>query len=199
MFRAVSAKHSVHYVENSTGTFKGQPGHNRLVGDVAAGRGVQQITISRGAKTGHATIRVIHSTAYLRGDAFTLHTYMEIPAAQATALAGRWIAIPRTSPAYAPLAADVTFASFRSDLLPQHHLSVVNGTIGATKVTGLHGTSHAGSITVTETVYAPASKTPLPIEVTQSVHGANPATARTTLSRWNEAVRVAAPAHAIPA
>jgi hypothetical protein len=199
ILKAASAKHSVHYVAKSSGRYKGQPEQMTQVADVGAGRGIQRITIMRAGETGHVTIRVVNSTAYIRGDAFALHTYMAVPTSQAAALAGRWISIPHTSPAYAPVAADVTFSSFVSHLLPQHHLSLVTGTVGGKKVRGVHGTAHEEGVTVTLTAYAPASGTPLPFEVKDIIQGPDGGTGSTSLSRWNESVRVTAPANAIPA
>ena len=199
MLKAASAKHSVHYVSTLAGSYKGQPQRLTQVADVAAGRGIQRITISRGGKTGTVTIRVVNSTAYLRGDAFALHTYMGLRTSQAVGLAGRWISIPHRSPAYGPIAADVTFGSFIRYLLPQHQLSLVHGTVGGTKVTGVHGTARLEGISETLTVYAPTGTKPLPIAVTYVVHGPNGGTGTTSISRWNEPLRVTAPTHAIPA
>jgi len=107
ILKAASAKHSVHYVVGS------RPGSRiKMVSDVAANRGIQRVTFSKSGRTGHATTVVVKSTAYVRGDAFALHAYMRLPASFAARYAGKWIAIPHTSPLYRPEAIDVTFGIF---------------------------------------------------------------------------------------
>ncbi len=59
---------------------------------------------------------VVGGTAYIHGNAFALQNFFRFTAAQASQYAGKWIAIPATSGAYGDVAADVTFASFLSDL-----------------------------------------------------------------------------------
>jgi hypothetical protein len=189
---AASAEHSVHYEIADLGrNFR-----TTLVGDVAAGRGIQRIAVVRNGRMGHVTVLVVHSTVYLRGDAFALHAYMSFPAAQASRYAGRWVSISHTSPVYASVAADVTFGSFVSHLLPKHHLSVVHGIVGGKAVIGVHGTVREAGITVIETVYAAVHGSRLPLEATTVVHGTHGGTGRTTMSRWNEPVRLHAPKHA---
>jgi hypothetical protein len=191
ILKAASAKHSVHYV-----TLSAKPGARMtMVSDVAADRGIQRVTFSLSGRTGHATTLVVKSTVYIRGDAFALHAYMRFPTTFASRYAGRWLSIPRTSPVYRPAAIDVTFASFISDALPRHHLAVVRGMVGGRKLIGLRGTAPEGG---SLTLYVPTSGSLLPIEGKEIVRGAHHATSRVSMSRWNEPVRVHAPAGAIP-
>src|SRR5215470_4901373 len=83
---AARSRHSVHYVLTSVG-----PAQTRMVADVGADRGVQRIAFTKAGKTGQVTVIVVNRTAYVRGDAFTLHNYMEFTKQQSTRYAGRWI------------------------------------------------------------------------------------------------------------
>ena len=193
MLKAASARHSVHYVSTSSA-----PGHSvRIVADVGRGRGIQRITVTSHGNSGPATVLVVGRSAYIRGDAFTLHNFFPLTQAQAVRYAGKWISIPATSGAYSAVAADATFASFLADLLPSEHLALVRATIAGRKSLGVRGTVAQGGLELVETVYAPAGGTPLPFEEKAAPAG-HPGTSLAHMSRWNEPVRVAAPAHAVP-
>lgn len=114
-------------------------------------------------------------------------------------VAGRWIAIRPTSRAYAAVAADVTFGSFVKFLMPRHRLSLVGGTFRGMKVRGVRGTLAEQGAAVTETTYAARNGSWLPIELKAVAHGPHGGRQRMIMSRWNEPVRVAAPAHALSA
>lgn len=94
ILEAALAKHSVHYV--TVGTVLGA--RTKTIGDAAKGRGIRRVTYSRQGKTGHATTRLVGSTAYVRGDAFALRAYMRLPRSFASRHAGQWISIPHNSP-----------------------------------------------------------------------------------------------------
>jgi hypothetical protein len=190
ILRATSAKHSVHYVTASSGLGE----RIRMVSDVAANRGVQRVTFSRSGKTGHATTLLVNSTAYIYADAFALQEYMRFPASFASHYAEKWISIPRTSRYYQPAARDVTLGSFISDGLPRQHLSVIRATVGGRTLRGLRGTAPEGG---TLTLYVPLSGSPLPVAGREVVKAVN-LTSRVSMSRWNEPVRLKAPAHVVP-
>jgi hypothetical protein len=193
MLHAAAAEHSVHYVSSSSAP--GQAIH--IVSDVARGRGRQLITVTKHGQTGRATVRVVGRFAYIRGDAFTLHDFFPFTREQAARYAGTWISIPSTSGAYAAAAADATFASFLGDLLPSKDLTLVRATIRGRKSVGVRGRVRQAGAELVETVFAPASGTPLPFEEKVLVSG-HPGTSRTRLSKWNEPVKVQAPAHSVP-
>lgn len=194
ILQAVSAEDSAHYVV----TDSGRGFSTSMVCDVAAGRGIQRITIVRSGRTGHVTVLVADSRAYFRGDSFGLHAYMGLSASQASRDAGRWLVVSHSSSAYASIAADVTFASFASHLVPKAHLALVSATLAGRKLVGVRGTTQEEGLTVTNAVYAPKSGTRLPAEATAVIPGPQGGTGRTTISKWNEQVRVQAPAHATP-
>lgn len=191
ILKAALAKHSVHYVTVS----RVLGARVKMVSDVAANRGIQRVTFTRKGRTGHATTVVVKSTAYIRGDAFALHAYMRLPKSFASHHAGRWIAIPHTSPIYRLATSDVTFKSFISDSVPLHHLSVVRGKGANRKLRGLRGREREGG---TLTIYVPKRGPRLLVKGRDVVRGAYRATSRVRMSHWNEPVRVRAPAHAIP-
>jgi hypothetical protein len=193
MLRAASAKRSVHYVSSSSA-----PGRAiRIVADVGRGRGIQRVALTKRGQTGAATVLVVAGSAYIRGDAFTLHDYFPFTRAQAGRYAGTWISIPQTRGAYAAAAADATFASFVRDLLPSKRLTLVRATIAGKKSVGVRGHVRQGGVDLVETVYAPASGSPLPFQEKAVVSG-HPGTSLTRMSRWNEPVRLTAPAHSVP-
>ena len=193
MLHAAAAKHSVHYVSSSS-----TPGAAiSIVSDVGKGQGVQQITVTKHGRSGPATVRVTGGSAYIRGNAFTLHDYFPFTKAQAARYAGKWISIPSTSGAYSAVAADATFESFLGDLLPSKHLTLVRATIAGTKSVGIRGSVQQAGVTLVETVYAPVGGTPLPFEEKAAVLG-HPGRSRTRMSKWNEPVKVQAPARSVP-
>lgn len=193
MLEAASARHSVHYVSTSSAS-----GHAiRMVSDVGRGRGIQRITFTSQGQSGPATVLVVNRMAYIRGNVFTLRGFFGFTQAQATQYAGKWISVPSSNPAYSALTADATFASFLADLLPKKHLALASATIGGKRAVGVRGTVRQGGLTLVETVYAPARGTPLPIEA-RAVPAGHPGTSLSRLSRWNEPVHVAPPAHAVP-
>jgi hypothetical protein len=168
-----------------------------MVSDVGRGRGIQRITFTSQGHSGPATVLVAGRTAYIRGDAFTLRSFFGFTQAQAARYAAQWISVPSSNPAYSDLTADATFASFLADLFPQKHLALASATIAGKKAVGVRGTVRQDGITLVDTVYAPAHGTPLPLEA-KVVPAGHPGTSLSRMSRWNEPVRVTAPAHAVP-
>jgi hypothetical protein len=193
MLAAASSRHSAHYVSTSSA-----PGRAiRIVADVGPRRGTQRITLTIGGQSGPATVLVVGGSAYIRGNAFTLQNFFPFSQAQALQYAGKWISIPSTSGAYAAVAADATFASFRSGLVPGKHLSVVRGTIGGRRSVGLRGAVRQAGLKLVETVYAPAKGTPLPFEEKAVAKGGTGSSV-VHIGRWNEPVHVTAPPNAVP-
>lgn len=189
MFAAAQTHRSVHYVVAST-----SPGRRQtMVCDVAATRGIQRITFTRQGALGRLTILLVKRTAYVRGNAVGLHYGVNLVQHEASRYAHRWISVPHGEFSYQMLADGLTLGSFLHDHVPEGRLTYVGSEIGGEKVVGVRG----DGTTSTVTVYARSSARPLPIEATTF----DPARAyreRATIDRWNEAVRVQAPAHAVP-
>ena len=193
MFAAASARHSVHYVSTTSA-----PGRTiRIVGDVGPKLGSQRITLKLGGHSGQAAVLVVGGSAYIRGNAFTLQNFFPFTQAQATKYAGQWISIPSTSGAYSAVSADATFSSFLADLLPTTDLSLVRAKVAGKSAVGLRGMIRQAGTKLVETVYAPASGTPLPFSEKAVVNGSKGAGV-TRISRWNEAVHITAPPNAVP-
>jgi len=191
MRNAAHSQHSVHYVSVSSA-----PGHTiRIVADVDATEGIQRVTFTDHGQTGSGTAIVSGDTAYIRGNAVMMSVYFGFPKAKATKYAGKWISVPSSNPAYATDSDDVTFPSFLSHLFPrQTKISLVK----AGFLIGVHGTVQGQSgVTLDATVFAPAHGQPLPVKQTAKSSD-HLGTGVLTISNWNEAVDVSAPANAVP-
>jgi hypothetical protein len=190
---AMFAQGSVHYVE--AGTAHGL--RQSTVADVAADRGIQQVTVHVRGTTGRFTVLVVDHTVYLRGDKPALHLDLGFPSAAARKYAGRWLSIPRTSPAYGALAADVTLPSLVADHVGRRNISVAPAKVGGKYVLGLRGVTVVGAVSNTSTVYVRSAKQALPIEA-KDVSSQQGFKDVLRFSGWSEPVRVTAPAHAVP-
>jgi hypothetical protein len=189
---AARAQHSVHYVSSaSLGT-----SHVSQVGDAGATQGIQRITFRAAGKTGRVTVMFVAGSAYLRGDAFTLVDYLGFKAGAAAAYAGRWILVPRSDSAYSTIAAGVTFTSAIRELKLSAPLTrLPDTTIDGRRVIALRGKSSTAPGSIAATLYARATGPPLPV---REVARAGKSSAVVTFSRWNEPVRLSAPASAVP-
>jgi hypothetical protein len=189
---AARAQHSVHYVSSaSLGN-----SHVSQVGDAGATQGIQRITFRTAGKTGRVTVMFVASSAYLRGDAFTLVDYLGFKAGTAAAYAGRWILVPHSDRAYSTIAAGVTFTSAIGELKLSAPLTrLPDTTIGGLRVIAVRGKSSTAPGSVAATLYARAAGPPLPV---REVATAGTTRAVVTFSRWNEPVRLSVPASAVP-
>lgn len=195
MLKAVVARSSVHYVSSNTGFGRTLT----LTSDVAKGRGIQRVRFTNQGETGLASVLVLARVAYIRGDEPALYQYFAFKKAQAATYAGKWISIPHGDRSYAPVAADATYASFVSSLLPTKNLAVASATRKGKKEVALRGTATQQGIPFTDWVYAQSAAKPLPLEEKSVVVGDPRAgTSLVTMSHWNEAVHLKAPAKSVP-
>lgn len=190
---AALAQRSVHY------TLANSPGSGAVwhyVADVGRNAGTQRITFERGGKTGHVVIVVVAHTVYLRGDEFALNQYQGYHQAASKRYAGRWIRITASDPDYKTLAEDVTLASTIDDLrLLTAESYAGSRVLQGQQVVGIAGTSTYGACILTcEDLYVRAHGAPLPVAERMT---ANSTVTWELLSKWNEPVRVRAPARAI--
>jgi hypothetical protein len=185
---AALTKTSVHDVSVNS-----SPGYTiTTVSDVARTKGVQVLTVTHQESTGHGVVRIIGSHAYIKGNLFML-TFWGFERAQAKNVVGKWIYIPQSSPAYQPFAEGATFRSFLALIWPATADSIVtSGTL-----IGVRGTATYHHEKVKETLFAPAHQKPLPTKEIATYPG-HPGKDVTTISRWNEKVRVPVPMQAIP-
>jgi hypothetical protein len=188
---AASAKRSVHYVATST------LGGDRevLVGDAGPDRGSQRVTFTHAGRTGRVAISVVANKAYLRGDAFALQAYVGLNAAQVAKYAGRWFVIAPPSGAFGAVAEAVRMPSFVAELLmPAPYTPALAATLAGRRVTGVASRFSRNGKSAVVTLYV-AGGSPLPFaQVAKGPAG----TVTTIMSRWNEPVRVAAPAGTLP-
>jgi hypothetical protein len=191
-FAAVTRQRSVHYEVN---TSRGTGSVTTMVCDIGRSAGVQRIAFSRGGRTGHVVVRVVGPTAYVRGDSFVLNSYMGFRAAGSAKYAGRWIKIPRGNRDYATVAEAVTlhtelenlrFVSVDPPILP--------GRIDGQAVLVVHGTRSETPIDAAW-LYVRARGAPLPLAA--RVTAFSGATYTTRFSRWNELIRIRAPADSV--
>ena len=69
-----------------------------MVGDVGAKAGIQRITYRVGKRTGHLTVVVSGAPPYMRGDAFTLESFLGFPHAGSVKYADTWLRFRHTAP-----------------------------------------------------------------------------------------------------
>jgi hypothetical protein len=185
------AQRSVHYVASDN--FSGVT--VTIAGDAAIDRGSQHITYHKGGRVGHITVLVVANTAYVRGDAFTLTSYMGIPASSAAVWAGKWLSLARSASDFKTVAEAVRLASTLDELkMPPPFRSVGTTTRNGQRVIGVESSFRRAGQAVRETLYIDVARS-LPVE---QIGRSGASTMRTTLSRWNEPVSVSPPASAIP-
>jgi hypothetical protein len=166
-----------------------------MVGDAARDRGIQRITYSHAGETGHVTVLVVRTTAYVRGDTFTLTKYLGLTDAQAARYTGRWFSLKPPSGAYAAVAEAVRMGSFVDELLmPGPYRNAPAATFGGRRFAGVRTKLVRAGRTALVSLYV-ASDTKLP--VAQVIEGST-GKITTTLGRWNERVSLAAPHDALP-
>jgi hypothetical protein len=143
------------------------------------------------------TVIVVANVAYIRGDAATLRSYMGFTAADAGKYAGRWLSIKPSQARFKPVAEAVRLLSTIGELaMPPPFTVTPPATVAGQPVKGVRASFTRSGQKVVETLYVRASGSPLPVE--QVAAATNGVGLTTTFSRWNEAVRVAAPAGATP-
>jgi hypothetical protein len=185
---AMQRQHSVHYVATeSEGTTS-----VTYVGDVGRTEGIQRVVFTAGGRTGHVTEVVSNHRAWIRGDEFALSEFLTFPDSIAARYAGRWIKVPSSD--YASVAEDVTLGSAVDTLKLHAPIAAVPATlVGGQAVIGVRGTSSHAGVSTVEILYARATGLPLPVaEIATGT-----AATDVTFSRWNEAVSVSVPAHAL--
>jgi hypothetical protein len=189
MLRSARARHSVHYV---TRAGLGADSKVVIVGDVAADRGVQRVTEKFGKRSNTLKVIVVGATAYVRGGKRGLENQVGLTSARASRYAGRWISIPKGTELYGLVVDGATLPAFLRSIVPASHsrFKERSTTIRGTKVIEIRALSKNGELDLA----APLRGGP-PVEETQVAGGG---AGSTTMSRWNEAVQVQAPPHAVP-
>ncbi len=167
----------------------------RIVQVTNAGRtaGRQTITLSDSGKSDTLNVEYVSGALFLKGDATILTTYLALSQANANELAGQWFGVPKSSGYYTEIAQGLTISTGLAEVTMS--ASVRSGlatTVSGVKVDVLNGKTVKSAIdpSLTETLYFSTAKTPLPVEVTQSVSGS---LGTLLFSHWNEKLVVVAP------
>ena len=175
--------------------------HQTMVSDIAGKRGVQKIsfTLNGNGRTanGQFTVRVVNSLVYFRADRVAMQYYLGFTAAQTAAYHDRWIVVRPGQHRYKALATAVTLPSFLHEIYPSAPLALAETSIGGRKYTGVRGTNatEGGGFKFVETVFPDSKMRPFAVSAVDRNKGFVSAL---KISRWNQAVRVTAPADAVP-
>jgi hypothetical protein len=165
-----------------------------IAGDAATDRGIQHIAYRKGGRVGHVTVLVVANTAYIRGDAFTLESYMGIPSSAAAVWAGKWLSLDRSAPDYAAVSAAVRLGSTLDEVkMPPPFREAGTSMRHGRRVVGIVSHFRQAGHAVSATLYIDAARS-LPVEQVDRSGGI---TVRATFSRWNEPVTVVPPASAV--
>lgn len=181
------AQHSVHYVSWHS---LGAAGHLVVSADVTRDRGIQHVTETLGRNSVGITVLVVAKTAYVRGGRAGLKELLGLTSAKASRYADRWISIPFAGRLFRGVATAVTLDSLLRQIEPRGRLSTALKTLKGTKVIDVRGRSRTGEVDLRA-----RRSGLLPIEATDIAGGGM---GYTTLSHWNETVKVRAPANAVP-
>ena len=190
-----------------TGTSK--QGRMRFVTEAGQHSGEQQVFVSFGTPAQHDAITAryrveLHgSTLELDGDAQALQVAAGFSVAASRREAGRWVALPRTSPAYASLAVGLSVPSLAANIalrgaVTEGRRTVVDGI----PVIPLRGTTapSPGSPASREILYVRAEGAPLPVLAVQP-DTSSPASFRLTaalhITAWGRIPVVPAPARVV--
>jgi hypothetical protein len=190
---AATRQRSVHYELHTT---RGNGSQTTMICDVGRSSGLQRIRFSRGAQTGNVRIRIVARTAYVRGDAFALNSYMGFHEAASQKYANRWIKIPSSNRAYLSIAFAATLATELDHIrFVSVDPPVLPGRIAGQSVLVIRGTRSAAPLG-TALLYVRKGRTTLPVAA--RVTAFSGATYTTVFSRWNEGIHVTAPVHPVP-
>jgi hypothetical protein len=190
---AATAAGSLHF---SSATKEGSASID-FTDDSSASGGKQVITMSDG---GQMTVLVVSGVGYVNGNAEGLAGFLGMSEANATQLAGQWIAVKSTSPYYQQVVTGVTTSSVLGEFAPTGALRTTpRQQVDGQSVVGVRGTAPsdsglpAGSAV---TLYVAATGRPLPVSC---VEGSGDDKNDVTFSHWGEPVNVSAPSASVPA
>lgn len=192
---------SVHAVSVTSGTAPSATGSSKagvvLITDADLNEGTQTVNFTQAGRVGHESIRLVGGVAYSRGDEFTLQYFNGFPPAKAVKYQNRWIAVPRTNSAFAPISSSLTMSSVVS-LLQMPSPSILTPTkINGVEVNRLSASVTQGTVTGTLVLACSATSRPLPVQQSSSTTSGS-AHSLVTFSKWNEAVHVTAPSNFVP-
>ena len=192
---AALAQSAVHVSESHGADMYGTE-HSTL--DVTAQSGVERVAYP--VPGSRAELRLVNGTVYVKGTPAALDYYLlDLTTPQAKQYAGKWISFPKGDRLHASLADRLMLASVVKHALPRNHFT------SGGKLKLLRRTSHGTPLFVlrwTEedlfdhVIRARATGTPLPVSFYDSC--GFECDSRDTFSKWNEPVKVQAPASSTP-
>jgi hypothetical protein len=183
---------SVHYA--SAGTVSGVTILES--GDAGPASGVQEVLVGKGATRDSASLIVIGSITYLKGNAQSLEDLTGLSATQATANAEKWVQFATDSKVFAQVVAGVRSHDVAQELaLKGPYTLGSESTLDGEVVDAIDGTQHfQGQKPVRSVLYVRAHGRHVPVEEdTVNAKGKPNGVEHTTYSNWGEAVRPQAP------
>jgi hypothetical protein len=165
-------------------------------GDSGPASGVQQVLVGRGSISYSASLIVIGSITYVKGNARALEDLTGLSASQASANAGKWVQFATDNKVFAQVVVGVRSHDVVQELALQGPYA-----LGATRkldgyqVDAIHGTLRLPGQKPTHAVlYVRATGTHVPVEEdTVNAQGKANGVEHTTYSKWGETVRPVAP------
>jgi hypothetical protein len=155
--------------------------------------GSQTITINKDL---HLQFVLIDHTAYFKGDAGALTTYVDLPSSMVSKIAGRWVAVPSTDKAFASVSADLDITSVVAEITPSGPLGETAPTaVDGKRVVGITGdvpseATNAGTCTL----YVSVGAHPLPVAFAATDDNAK---SSISFTNWGVSRDLAAPAGSI--
>jgi hypothetical protein len=187
---ATTTAWSVHYA--SAGTVSGVTILES--GDAGPASGVQEVLVGKGALTDSASLIVIGSITYLKGNAQSLEDLTGLSAAQAAANAGKWVQFATDNKVFAQVVAGVRSHDVAHELALKGPYTLKSGrprTLDGQKVDAIYGTQHfQGQKVMRAVLYVRAGGRHVPVEEdTLTAKGKPNGVEHTIYSMWGEKVR----------
>jgi hypothetical protein len=183
---AGSARITVNFFSGST--------TGKVVQDSSADSGEQTVAIGKEL----ASVVLVGGVAYISGNRQGMTSYFGLPANLAPTLAGRWISVPHSDPAFRAITANVTLASALDNVTPGRPLTMgKRSTVNGQSVKSIAGAAPGGGGRLV--LFFAAHGRSLPVEAAESSRGGTSAKGEiVTFTRWGESLHVATPQGAIP-
>ncbi len=187
---------SLHYA--STGTTSGVA--ILLSGDAGPASGVQQVLVTKGAISDNASLIVIGSITYLKGNAHALTDLAGLSPAQAQANVGKWVQFATANQAFAQIVVGVRSGDVAQELKLTGPFSLgTTRQLNGMKVDAIRGMQRVGGNKAVRVVlFVRANGTHVPVEEdTVNAQGHPTGAEHTVYSMWGESVRPTAPSASV--
>jgi hypothetical protein len=186
---------STHYVLSAVEGTSSQT----ISGDASQTEGQQ--LVAQGSQ--HIQVVYVGGVAYVQGNAAGLTSAMGFAAAVATSYANKWIAVHSTDSLFKSIVSAVTLAGTLAQLDPTGTLTVTAPTTVAGRQAvgvkgGLPGTPQSG-VTGSTTLFVAASDPTVPLKFSgTAAQGTQHVVDKGTFTNWGKALKLSAPAGAVP-